>query len=356
MKHFNLLFLFVVLSFCTVSGQKRSVTVIENNVMFNYTITRYVPVWEIQSGKNEQEGLLSQHKQFFKEATNTGLQSLKNLLYSKALVPDDVKRMDAKAMESYLASNRLVIHYRIQYKEHSIFLAHLNNSPVRSVIPFRIEGSKWILDPEFANTEFYALLSNLEFDPYMGLKEGVVVCSFGFEEVVDMERFYDYSGNRNNLAIKSATIIDGRFGGALKLNGAEVGTASLKNNMPSKDRFKVDFHFQIPKMVYNTEKIRGVVSLVGSNESALKVEVVGTKLRLSYPAIAGVQRLEWNYTPESWAHITVEINSKGVSVRVDDTVVSSSSVLSTLSLEGGKVQIGAANGVKANMDEFRIIK
>ncbi len=242
MKHFNLIILFSVLSLCTVFGQKRPVTVIENNVMFNYTITRYVPVWEIQSGKNEQEGLLSQHKQFFKEATNTGLQSLKNLLYSKALVPDDVKRMDAKAMESYLASNRLVIHYRIQYKEHSIFLAHLNNSPVRSVIPFRIEGSKWILDPEFANTEFYALLSNREFDPYMGLKEGVVVCSFGFEEVVGMNRFHDYSGNRNHLAIKSATIVDGRFGGALKLNGAEVGTASLNNNMPSKDRFKVDFH------------------------------------------------------------------------------------------------------------------
>ena len=334
-------------------GQKRPVTVIHDNVMFNYSITRYVPVWEVQSGKKGQEGLLSQHKSFFNEVTGKGLDALKGLIFSKALVPEHVKPMDAKSMETFLASNALVIHYRVQYKDYSIFLAHLNNSPTRSVIPFLVDGGKWILDPSFAETDFYKLLSARDFDPYMGIKDGQVVCSFGFEEVVDMTRFYDYSGSGNHLTIRSAAIVDGRFGGALKLNGASVGSSKLHVERSSNGTTSVDMHLQIPKMVYNTEKIRRVFSMA-SNGSVMKLEVMGAKLRFTYPSATGDQHLEWKYVPDAWAHIDLLMNESGVSVQVDGRTMATSSLLSTMRIDGALLNIGAEGGAKAQMDEFRI--
>jgi len=348
-----LLFLLLV-SFGGAFGQKRSVTVVSNNTLYNYNITRYVPVWEVQSGKVGQEGLLSQHKQFFKEATNGGLTSLKDLFYTKALVPDNVKQMDSKAMESHLAANSLVIYYRVQYKEHSIFLAHLGDRTVRSVIPFLVEGSKWTLDPTFAETDFYKLLSSRDFDPFMGISDGQVVCSFGFEEVVGMKRFYDYSGYQHHLKLGNASVVDGRFGGALRLTGNVVGTTVLRNLPTSNGTFSVDVHMNIAKMVYNTEKVRGVFSLVGANVKGMFLELVGNRMRLTYPTASGSHKLEWKYVADKWFHLDIESNAAGVVVKLDGLIEVSSTVPTSMVLPGSVVVIGSEDGAKAILDEFRI--
>lgn len=335
-------------------GQKRSVTVFHNNTIYNYSITRYVPVWEVQSGKDGKEGLLSQQKQFFKQATNGGLSSLKDLFYSKALVPENVKQMDSKAMESHLASNSLVIYYRVQYKDHSIFLAHLGNRTVRSVIPFRVDGGKWILDASFSETEFYKLLSSRDFDPYMGIRDGQVVCAFGFEEVAEMKHIYDYSGYQHHLKLNNVSIGDGRFGGALRLSGGVVGTAVLNNLPTSNGTFSIDVHMNIANMVYNTEKKRSVLSLVGANTQGMLLQLVGTKMRLTYPTAGGSHNLEWSYVADKWFHLDIESNPSGVAVKLDGIIEVSSAVPTSIGLQKSTLTIGAQEGAKGMLDEFRI--
>lgn len=336
-------------------GQKRPVSVIHNNSLFNYAITRYVPAWEIQKGQNRSDGLLSNHPQFFKQVTANGLESFKGLIYSKALVPDNVKSMSAADMEAHLASNKLVIHYRIQFKNHSIFIAHINDSPVRSVIPFLIDGGRWILDPSFADTDFYQLISSKDFDPYMGLP-GEVIASYAFEDVSKTAHYFDYSGRGNNGALRTAHIVDGRFGGALRLNGNVAGSVSINNTGGLQKNFAMDFHLQVAKMVYNTERKREVLTLKGVDGQTLRLEVVGSMLRFSYPTSTGVRKLEWASSPDVWTRISVRFKEGSVVVEVDGVEVGSTTVPSLFVLENSVLQFGSENGVKASMDEFRITR
>ncbi|MCF8258755.1 MAG: hypothetical protein K9J06_14460 [Flavobacteriales bacterium] len=347
----------LLLSFLVLGGasaQRRPVSVVHDASIFNYTITRYVPVWEVTPKEGEKEGFLSQHQKFFKESDPKGIAALKSMLFSRGMVPADVAKLDGEALESRLSKDRFTIYYRVEYGDHSIFLCHLNNSPVRSVIPFRIEGSKWILDPDFADTEFYGLLSSSSFDPYMGLVGGESVCAFGFEEVSGLTSILqDYSGKGNHAPRKSVSIVDGRFGGALKIYGTVATSVRLKQTMCASDGIVVDFHLQVLKMVYNTEKKRTVMTL-GNDDAAIRVETVNGLLRLSYPVGSGTQFLEWPYTPEVWSLISIEILKDGVTVRENDVEVASSRIAPDPRFKANVLRLGAPNGVKANMDELRI--
>ncbi len=54
--------LFLGLLICASAfGQRRPVSVVHDHVMYNYTVIRYVPVWDIRSGATE-DGLLSKHR------------------------------------------------------------------------------------------------------------------------------------------------------------------------------------------------------------------------------------------------------------------------------------------------------
>ena len=338
-----------------ILGQLRPVSVVYDHVMFNYSITRYVPVWEIKSEKNAKKGLLSQHSNFFREVSPNGLEAFKGLIFGKAFVPSEVEDMDAATLESHLESYSFTIHYRVQYRNHSIFLAHLNNSDVRSVIPFRIEGSRWILDPDFAESELYALLSDRNFDPYMGVM-GQPVVLFGFEEQPDRYQFFDYSGRGNHGKVRSASIVDGRFGGALKLAGNVAGAATLDNIGIGSSAFQVDFHVNVPKMVYNTEKVRGLLSMTATNGKMVTLELVGNDVRLKYPCATGIAEVKWRYTPDIWSRVSITFNPKGVVVNMDADQAASSTTPSQFDLKGARLVIGAENGVKATMDEFRITR
>lgn len=336
-------------------GQLRPVSVVHDHLMFNYTIIRYVPVWEIRSEKEAKKGLLSQHANFFREVSPQGLDAFKGLIYGNAFVPSEVKEMDAATLETHLESHSFTIHYRVQFRNHSIFLAHLNGSDVRSVIPFRIEGSRWILDPDFAESELYALLSNRNFDPYMGVM-GQPVVLFGFEEQPDRGQFFDYSGKGNHAAVRSASIVDGRFGGALKLAGNVAGTATLDNIGVGSSAFQVDFHLNVPKMVYNTEKVRGIVSMTAKDGHSMTLELSGSDMRLRYPSSNGMEEVRWLYTPDIWNRVSVTFNPKGVVVNMDSERVASSSTAAQFDLKDAQLKVGAEQGAKATMDEFRITR
>lgn len=340
--------------FCGAAlGQLRPVSVVHDHVMYNYSITRYVPVWEIKSEKDAKKGLLSQHANFFREVSPSGLDSFKGLIFGKAFIPSEVEEMDASTLESHLESHSFTIHYRVQYRNHSIFLAHLNNSEVRSVIPFRIEGSRWILDPDFAETDFFSLLTNRSYDPYMGVL-GQPVLLFGFEEQPDRTQFFDYSGKGNHGKARSATIVDGRFGGAIKLAGNVAGTATLRNIGIGSSAFQVDFHVNIPKMVFNTEKVRGLLSMTSPDGRVLTLELVGNDMRLQYPTSKGVEEVKWHYTSDIWSRVSITFNPKGVVVSSDADRVASSSIPALFDLKDTQLVIGAEQGAKATMDEFRI--
>jgi len=322
--------------------------------MFNYTITRYVPVWDVASKEEGKEGFLSQYQKFFKESSPKGIEALKDMLYTRGMVPADVAKLNGPALESRLSKDRFTIYYRVQYGDHSIFLCHLNNSPVRSVIPFRVVGNQWILDPGFAETEFYELLSNPNFDPYMGLAGGEPICAFGFEEVSGLKNFLqDYAGKGNNAPRKSVSIVDGRFGGALKLFGAEATSVTLNTAAEVRIGFVIDFHLQVLKMVYNTERSRTVMTL-GSDDAVIRVETSNGLLRVAYPVASGTQHLEWPYAPDVWSLISIEVLKDRVTVRENGVEVASSRIAPDQRFKGNVLRLGAPNGVKANMDEFRI--
>jgi len=354
MQRIFVLFLFSLLVFAEASAQRRPVSVVHGGSMFNYTITRYVPVWEVAPKEEGKEGFLSQHQKFFKESNPKGIEALKDMLYTRGMVPADVAKLSGTALESRLSKDRFTIYYRVQYGDHSIFLCHLNNSPVRSVIPFRVEGSQWILDPGFAETDFYGLLSSSNFDPYMGLMGGEPICAFGFEEVSGLINFLqDYSGKGNNASRKFVSIVDGRFGGALKLSGAEATAVTLNRAPEVKSGFVIDFHLQVLKMVYNTEKSRTVMTL-GNDNTAIRVETANGLLRVAYPVSSGTQHLEWPYAPDVWSLISIEVLKDNVTVRENGVEVASSRIAPDQRFKGNVLRLGAPNGVKANIDELRI--
>lgn len=335
-------------------AQRRPVSMIHNHAPYNYTIVRYVPVWEVESKQRGQDGLLGQHRQFFRNTDHRGLQALKDMLYSRGMVPMDIAAMDAETMESRLSNDRFSIYYRIQYRDHSIFLAHLNGSPVRSVIPFLVNGGRWTLDPDFADTEFYELLSNPDFDPYMGTMDGRLVLAYGFEELPGTPKvFHDYSGRGNHASIVSAPIVDGRFGGALKLSGNEAATVTPDWGDGVRNGFAIDFHLQVAKMVYNTEKNRTVWSF-GAGKDMIRMETANGLLRVTYPVGSGIQQIEWPYTPDVWSLLSIEFVKGGVTVRENGEEIASSRLAPVMPLKGSTLRLGGTNGVKANMDELRI--
>lgn len=346
-----ILLLLIFVSVQSVMAQRRPVSVIHDNAIYNYAITRYVPVWDVTSKGKAGDGLLTQHRQFFQVASSSSLQAFKDLIYSKGMVPSDVSQLDGKALESRLSKDRFTIHYRIQHGNYSIFVGHLNDSPVRSVIPFIIEGSKWTIATEFVNTGFYELLISSDFDPYMGLKDGKVVCSYGFEEVNGLINYIqDYSGNGNHATRNGVTIVDGRFGGALKVSGSEATSVVVNRSGELVNGFSIDFHLQVARMVYNTERRRTVIHVDG-----YRLETSDGLLRLSYPLASGTQVLEWAYTPDVWVHLSLDVNRQGVTVRENGKEVASSRMAPLPMRKEAKLSIGAQSGFKGIMDELRLI-
>ena len=73
-------------------SQRRNVSMMDGNQMFSYTITRYSPAWEIQSGVSEEnEPVLSENSKLFRKLEDSNVNNLKNLLYAKGFVPNEVE-------------------------------------------------------------------------------------------------------------------------------------------------------------------------------------------------------------------------------------------------------------------------
>lgn len=334
-------------------SQTRSVSVISENLMHSYTVTRYSPAWEVQSGQKESTNkVLAEHARFFRKIENNQVARVKHMIYANGFMPNEVSGLDAPGMESYLAKNRLVMHYRIQYKNHSIFLAHLNNSVTRSVIPFRIDGNNWLLDPMFTESEFFQLIAQPSYDPFTGLFEGAAICDFGFEEVDNNGLIYDYSGKEHHAMAHRATIVNGRIGGALKLGQDSEVIIDLTEEQNLKgNRFSVGMHLNIAKLIFNKDRRRIVFSAKKKNRTSLELFLDEGDL---YLKCENSEVIMVPYNPDSWFHLTVDQSDKKISVYTDGELVSSVQSGSSDVLDGTIVQFGGRYSFKGTIDEFRI--
>ena len=290
-------------------AQRRNVSLLDENRMFSYTITRYSPAWEIQSGKQvgEETPVLSDQSKLFRKLDDVNVNGLKDLPYAKGFVPREVEHMSNRSMESYLAHNRLVMHYRIRYGSHTIFIAHLNNSKSRSVIPFLISDNRWILDTDFAETDFFNLIAKPHFNAYTGSFNGMAICDLAFEEMGKDKSVYDYSGRGHSAIVKEGDIVNGRIGGAVRLNPETDLTIDLRNERELLGkRFNIDFHVNVHDNIFNKERKRVIFS-IRKEQQAVELFLENGFLHLS---TVGARTMSVPYRDETWFHVTIEQSGK----------------------------------------------
>ncbi|MCF8461389.1 MAG: hypothetical protein K9G46_11750 [Flavobacteriales bacterium] len=348
-----LVILFLILYGLSAFGQSRKVSVIFENRMFNYTVTRYSPAWEIQS--ESQKPVLSENSKLFKKVEDNNVDNLKSLLYSKGFVPKELNGGNGNSMEKYLASKRLVIHYRIQYREHVIFIAHINNSSTRSVIPFKVESGKWLLDPSFADSELFGLLAQPYFDVYTGVFNGQAYSYLAFEEIEKNGGIYDYSGHAINGKSVGGTIVNGRIGGAFKLGqGAKLQIDLVGKNNLNGDRFSLDGHLNIADSYSNTDKKRVIFTvekqsvIIGEvyvENGFFNVHLIGAdEIRVPVPK------------SEIWFHFAVKQAGKKLSLEIDGEELDAKTITRNDIIEGSRIVFGGEQSIKGSLDEFRIAK
>jgi len=337
------------------TAQLRNVSVIHDNVMFNYTITRYSPAWEIQSGESMNNApLANEHSKLIRKVDDANVQNLKSLLYTKGFVPGGVEKMDGKTMEEYLAKNKLVMHYRIRFRDHTIFLAHLNNSATRSVIPFLIDGGRWILDPSFAETDFFKLISKPYFNAFTGTFDGQPIADMGFEEISKSGTVYDYSGKGNDASVQKSTIVDGRIGGALKVSPESVFSIDLRNEKDlTGSHFLVDFHVNVQNLT--STKGEGLRMLSFKTETGQNLDVSYADGQLIVKVL-GAPELSSKLSLATWAHISITQKNKKISLLIDGNEVDSQTSQASNVLVGTVLAIGGNGSFKGLIDELRISK
>ncbi|MBL4586590.1 MAG: hypothetical protein JKX84_05995 [Flavobacteriales bacterium] len=326
-----------------------------DNQMFSYTITRYSPAWEIQTGKKaESAPQLSDHSKLFRKLDDVNVRNLKDLLYAKGFVPSEVEGMSSRSMENYLAENRLVMHYRIRYDGHSIFLAHLNNSRSKSVIPFLIENNKWILDAEFAETAFFKLIAKPHFNAYTGNFDGMPICDLAFEEVERGNRMYDYSGRNNSAVVSNVSIVDGRIGGAIKLGQETEVTIDLRNEKDlAGSKFSINFHVNVKNNIFNGERKRMLLSAKKADKNAIELFLENGFLHLK---VQGAKTMSVPYNQDVWFHVSVAQTGKKLSLNIDGEEVAANTINSKDVLLGTVLQLGGRYSYRGMMDELRISK
>lgn len=351
----RILFFILALFANQATAQLRNVSVIHDNLMFNYTITRYSPAWEIQSGEADKSApLASEHSKLIRKVDDANLQNLKSLLYTKGFVPGGVDKMDGKSMEAYLAKNKLVMHYRIRFRDHTIFLAHLNNSPTRSVIPFFIDGGRWILDPGFAETDLFKLLSMPYYNAFTGTFEGQPICDLSFEEIGNNGTVYDYSGKGNDAEVQRVSISNGRIGGAVKVGPESKLSIDLRNEKElSGNHFTVDFHLNVQNVSISKNDELGILAF--NSESGRNLHVAYKNGELIIRAL-GSPVLHTPLTLDSWAHISIVQNNKKLALLVDGVEVDSQTCEASNVLFGTLVSVGGIGSFKGLLDELRICK
>jgi len=338
---------------CSAFSQNRNVSVIFENQMFNYTITRYSPAWEIQSER--EKPVLSDNSKLFKKVEDTSVDNLKNLLYAKGFVPNELNGSNGNSMENYLASKRLVMHYRIQYKQHVIFIAHLNNSSNRSVIPFKVESGKWLLDPGFADSDLFGLLSQPYFDVYTGVFNGQAYSYLAFEEIEKDGSIYDYSGFGNNGKSSVGAIVNGRIGGSFRLNPGTKLYIDLTGESDFKgDRFSLDGHFNISDSYSNTNKKRIIFTIEKQSVIIGETYVENGFLHLH---IVGAQEISVPIPkPELWFYLAIKQAGKKLSLEIDGKELDAKTITRNDILAGSRIVFGGDQSIKGSLDEFRIAK
>lgn len=348
----RILILFLTVLPVLVCSQTRNVSLLHENQMYSFSITRYAPAWEIQSETDEEkEGELAESNvPLFKRVDDEHVEQLATLLYRKGFAPDEMAGFDGKRMVDYLSKNRLVMHYRVRSGDHTVFLAHLNNSPTRSVIPFRIDRHGWHLDPGFAESDLFQLLEKPYFNVYTGAFDGLPYCQFAFEEVLPDGTVYDYSGRNNHARVSGMSVVNGRIGGGIRLNPNTDISIDLRHETElSGKRFAIDFHLMVDNSLFNKERKRVVFSV--ENELGTTLECSLQDGVMTIRGMGGIS-MELEYAADQWEHYQVAMSDGALSVSRDGKVVNTTGTQAVNLLSGAMIALGGRYSFKGMLDEF----
>ena len=217
----------------TATAQVRDVTTWKGSALVTYSVMRYNPVWQVQNGTEPQKAS-PDRPPFFQDLKLGQVEPLMGLLNTG--VESNKGYGSVREATDALAKNKIELYAQIRKGNHHIFIAHLNGSSVRSVIPFIEENGKWRLDVDFSATPLYDLLRDPKFDPFSGRFIGYPHLNVGFEGL-DGGSLADHSGNRQRSKVRNISFSEGRFGKAMRLNSASQADIEVKRsgNLKSED-------------------------------------------------------------------------------------------------------------------------
>jgi hypothetical protein len=328
-------------------AQTRSHSFIHNGNLYSYSIQRYTPVWMVQTGQQMEERPVAKDTRFFRDIRENQVEPLKGLLFN-ASGPKTTAR-NASGMNDYLAQNSISMYYLVRVGNNNVYMAHLNGSPNRSIIPFKEESGKWTLDVDFAETQLFNLLKDLTFDPFGGRFSGIRHLAIGFEGV-ENNMLVDHSGRQQRSRLNNAAFAAGAVGRAMRINNASSAVIEVKamNGLNSENLF---LNVQL-----NLDwKQAGTVLKGTSDKGAVTVELTASNLKGKLNvAVAGAEPVLIDVPVGQWFGLDVKVQDGELTVSVSDAMVSSSKMSKAASASVMNVQLGGNSSASGLIDELNI--
>jgi|GEM_PF-3736289 len=328
-------------------AQTRSHSFILNGNLYSYSIQRYTPVWMVQPGQQQDARPVANDTRFFRDIRENQVEPLKGLLFN----PSGAKGLakNASGMNDYLAQNSIVMYYLVRAGNSNVYLAHLNGSPNRSIIPFKEESGKWLLDVDFAETQLFNLLKDPSFDPFYGKYSGIRHLAIGFEGI-ENGMLVDHSGRGQRSRLNNVAFTTGVVGRAMRLNNASSAAIEVKpmNGLSSENLY---LNAQL-----NLDWKKAGTVLKGTSDKGsvvMEVSTSSTKGKI-YVTVAGAESVSVDVPVGQWFSLDFNVHGGELTVKVSDASVSRTKVSKTSVASVMNVQLGGNVSASGLIDELNI--
>lgn len=328
-------------------AQTRSHSFIHNGSLYSYSIQRYTPVWLVQPGKQNEERPMAKDTRFFRDIRENQVEPLKGLLFNASGPKTAAK--SASGMNDYLAQNSIAMYYLVRVGNNNVYLAHLNGSPNRSIIPFKEESGKWTLDVDFAETQLFNLLKDPAFDPFSGKFSGIRHLAIGFEGV-ENNMLVDHSGREQRSRLNNAAFTAGSVGRAMRISTASSAVMEVKamNGLNSENLFL--------NVQMNLDwKQSGTVLKGTSDKGAMVFQLTTSNLKGKMNVtVAGAESVIIDVPVNEWFGLDIQVKGGELVIKVGDSTVSRTKVSKTTTTSVMNVQSGGNASASGLIDELNI--
>lgn len=335
-------------------AQKQNPSFIYKNSILSYTITRYSPAWEIQPATEENTDIDSGSK-LFRQIRADETEALSSMMYKN--VPKALRSLNSIDLIDHWKRNRVRMYYRIRYKGYNVFIARLNDHSSRSILPFKDQEGKWILDTDFMKDPLFSCLQDVNFDPFSGSFLGNTLANITFEQE-DNGHFSDYSGNDNHVVNNGADVTIGRIGKCVKVKTSNELSVPAGGIDISHD-FHIDAHFNVAKNSVGSEPL--IVLSANTNDGSSKVEIQvqnksngDSEFLVKYFDNGVLKQISSIIPTGRWFHYNLSSRNKILSVTVDGNEVVSASVKRPDKSVVSTFEFGGAGSAEYLLDELHI--